>query len=1105
MHPKPASPQDIGHHHLSLAPSVGLHAVRLIAAARDAGAGGLIYLAQGQRRAELLAKAVRGLSPELSVSLLPPWDCLPYDNASPSRDVMGQRMSVLRQAASAGASASVLITSPAASVQRVPPRTVWGSATLRLEAGGEFSQDALERFLQRTGYVLDDRVDEPGEAAIHGQVADIFPAYSALPYRVEHDGTRILAIRRYDPVSQRTEEDIDSITLDPASEVVLREARDDGTLPERSPGMEHRLPDYYEELETLFDYWPDAAILMEARAEERRQDVMDQVADAFENRTSFRVGAEHAVKPERLFIPDPEWQELVDRRHVTILHEATRDDETNVPFFAGASKPAQALSQFIQAQMNAQRRIVLLAATERDLRRLHRRMQSFDPKAVAAGSWDEIVSGPPQGWFTIRADIRGGFVDASSGIAVITAYDVFGSRADGDDRSAAASAATQLMDANLRIGDIVVHVEHGLGRLDGIETISVAGEHGQDAVRLGYADDARLMVPTAEMDQVWRYGAVSDAVRLDRLNGDSWAARRQKIKDELQETAQRMKALVAERNAVEIEPIVPAARNYERFVARFAFSETPDQSRAIEEVLQDLASGHPMDRLVCGDVGFGKTEVALRAAAAAALSGKQVAIVAPTTVLARQHFRTFQRRFSGLGIEIAHLSRLVSPAQARAVRKGMAEGSIRIVVGTHMLAGKGIAFHDLGLLVLDEEQRFGTAHKAKLRQLARGRHVLTLTATPIPRTLQSTLVGLQNISIIATPPARRQPIRTFLTGFDPATVREALMREKRRAGQSFVVCSRIEDIEPMRAQLETLVPELDLVVAHGQMPPAEADEMMVRFADGEGDVLLATNIIESGLDVPRANTMLVWRADRFGLAQLHQLRGRVGRGRVRGTAYLLTEPNQVLPKATEKRLRTLVSLDRLGAGFAISAQDLDQRGAGSLLGEEQAGHVKLIGSDLYQSMLQRAIRGESVEGLWSPELNLGIAGRIPEDYVGDSETRINLYVRIARLDPLQSVDDLYAEIEDRFGALPQTVQNLISLAQLKQLCIRSGVARIDAGPQAIALSFRPGAAGRLPVEQAIEASEGELRWSGERLVLARSIERAEERLKSILELLSSLA
>jgi transcription-repair coupling factor (superfamily II helicase) len=511
-----------------------------------------------------------------------------------------------------------------------------------------------------------------------------------------------------------------------------------------------------------------------------------------------------------------------------------------------------------------------------------------------------------------------------------------------------------------------------------------------------------------------------------------------------------------------------------------------------------------MDRLVCGDVGFGKTEVALRAAAAVALAGKQVAIVAPTTVLVRQHVRSFQRRFAGLGIKVEHLSRLVKPAEANAVKKGLADGSIRIVIGTHALAAKGVAFKDLGLVVIDEEQRFGAAHKARLRGLAFGGHVLTLTATPIPRTMQAALVGLQELSIIATPPARRQPIRTFLTPFDPATVREALMRERRRRGQSFVVCSRVEDIEPARELLAKLVPELALLVAHGQMPAADADDVMVRFADGDGDVLLATNIIESGLDVPRANTMLVWRADRFGLSQLHQLRGRVGRGRVRGTTYLLTEPGKELPKATEKRLRALEALDRLGAGFAISAQDLDQRGAGAILGEEQTGHVKMVGADLYQHMLKRALRGEPLDDDWTPDLNLGLTGMIPEAYVNEPEMRINLYARLARLDSSETTDDLEAEIEDRFGPMPEPVRHLLGLTELKQACRRAGVARVDAGPQAIALTFRPEAVERLPVQQLIEASDGTLRWSGERLILAVSEEDAEKRRERVGELLDRL-
>jgi transcription-repair coupling factor (superfamily II helicase) len=655
-----------------------------------------------------------------------------------------------------------------------------------------------------------------------------------------------------------------------------------------------------------------------------------------------------------------------------------------------------------------------------------------------------------------------------------------------------------------QIGDAVIHVDHGLGLLEGTETISAGNEVASDAVRLTYAGDTTLMIPATDMGRVWRYGRMSEKLQLDKLKSDAWTTKLAAIEAETRETAERLGKLVKAREAVKLEPLVPPGREYERFVARFPFSETPDQLRAVGDILEDLSSGRPMDRLVCGDVGFGKTEVALRAAAAAALSGKQVAVIAPTTVLARQHVRSFQRRFAGFGIQVAHLSRLVTASEARTVKKGLADGSVGIVIGTHALAAKGVTFKELGLVIIDEEQRFGAAHKSKLRSMASHGHVLTLTATPIPRTLQSALVGLQELSIIATPPARRQPIRTFLTELDPATARQALMRERRRGGQSFVVCSRVEDIEPMREQLAKIVPELKILVAHGQMPPAETDDVMVRFADGEGDILLATNIIESGLDVPRANTMLVWRADRFGLSQLHQLRGRVGRGRIRGTTYLLTEPGQQLPKATEKRLRTLEALNRLGAGFAISAQDLDQRGAGALLGEEQAGHIKLIGADLYQHLLKRALRAETYADDWTPELNIGLTGSIPAEYVHEPEVRINLYARIARMDSSESINALEEEIEDRFGPIPETLQSLLRLTSMRQICRRLCIARIDAGPQAIALSFMSGAAEKLPVQDVIAESHGTLRRSGERLILDVAEDQVGERERHILDLLARL-
>ncbi|WP_114942841.1 transcription-repair coupling factor [Microvirga calopogonii] len=1109
MRAKPLPPQDIRRIDLPLPSSVGLHAVRLLEQAKEAGPAGVVYVAGGERWAEQLAQAMRGLAPDLDICLLPPWDCLPYDSASPSREAMGRRMSVLRRMSEQGTAPRVLITSAAAMLQRVPPRDMVKNTVFGLRAGEEFSAEALNDYINRAGYILDERVDEPGEVAIRGQVIDLFPADSPLPYRAEHDGRTITAIRSYDPVSQLSEAEVDHLLIGPASEVVLQEAGDGEGPVERSDGIEHRLPDFYPHLETVFDYWPAATVVLDAKFEERRQLVIEQAADAYDNRINMRTQARpaaSAMAPERLFIQDDEWVSFLSKRRVVYIHAAAPDVslQNAVPNFAISSNPSKALADFLRAQSDAGRKIVITAAARSDLSRLRRRVQSVGrPNDV--DDWDAVVNGPPNGWFALQADLKKGFLDERDGIALITATDVLGSRIRSSAASEVSSAASSFTDTAFQIGDAVVHIDHGIGVLQGIETVT-AGDAGEsEAVRLGYAADTTLLVPATEMDRVWRYGAMSDALSLDKLKGDAWQVRREKIESEIAETAKHLISLVEARKARKLEPLVPPGREYERFVARFPFSETADQISAIEAVLEDLSSGRAMDRLVCGDVGFGKTEVALRAAAAVALSGKQVAVVAPTTVLARQHVRSFERRFAGLGIEVAHLSRLVTPSDARAVKKGLADGSIRIVIGTHALAAKGISFNDLGLVVIDEEQRFGVADKAKLRDLSAEAHVLTMTATPIPRTLQSALVGLQELSIIATPPARRQPIRTFLTPFDPASVRATLMRERRRRGQSFVVCSRVEDIEPMRERLAELVPELDIVIAHGQMPPAEADDVMVRFADGEGDILLSTNIIESGLDVPRANTMLVWRADRFGMAQLHQLRGRVGRGRVRGTAYLLTEPGEKLPQATEKRLRTLTALDRLGAGFAISAQDLDQRGAGALLGEDQAGHVKLIGTDLYQHMLAQALRGESLEDDWTPELNIALSGAIPDTYVNEPEMRIDLHARLARFNASESIEDLEAEIEDRFGSIPEPVRNLLKLAHLRQLCRQLGIARIDAGPQAIALTFRPGLAEKPSLQAKIEASQGRLDWSKERLVCSASSEQAEERHGMILDLLDSLS
>ncbi|MET0338706.1 MAG: DEAD/DEAH box helicase, partial [Caulobacter sp.] len=574
---------------------------------------------------------------------------------------------------------------------------------------------------------------------------------------------------------------------------------------------------------------------------------------------------------------------------------------------------------------------------------------------------------------------------------------------------------------------------------------------------------------------------------------------------QIDEAAAKLVALAQARQAKVCDPVAPPKAAYRRFCARFPYPETPDQLAAIDAVLSDLAAGRPMDRLVCGDVGYGKTEVALRAAAAVALSGRQVALAAPTTVLARQHFETFRRRFAGAGVGVAQLSRLVSPAEARRVREGLESGEIKVVIGTHALAGKAVSFDDLGLVIIDEEQKFGAALKEQLRSLSADGHLLTLTATPIPRTLQAAMVGVQDVSVIASPPARRRPIRTFLAPFDPASLRTALMREHRRGGQSFIVAPRIEDLGPLSEQLASATPELSVKIAHGDLPADEVDAAMVAFADGQGDVMLATNIIESGLDVPRANTIIVWRPDRFGLSQLHQLRGRVGRGRTQGVAYLLTPADEELSETARARLATLEAFDRLGSGLAISVRDLDIRGGGDLVGEDQAGHLKLIGAALYQRLLERAVRvarGEAPEGEWSPELNVGAMGGLPPEYCPDPVTRVNLYARLARMADLAEIDAFEEELADRFGEPPQPATDWLASARLGLLARAADVRKVSAGPKGVVLHLGP--THRKDVARRAQQIASDARLEDGRLIISGAW-LADERRNMIEKLLAALA
>ncbi|HWL69506.1 MAG TPA: DEAD/DEAH box helicase [Geminicoccus sp.] len=1044
----------------------------------------LIHVVADLRLAQVLAAQVQAMAPDLPVAVLPEWDSLPYERMPPSVAVMGQRMGMLRWFLDQRARPRLILTTAPALLRLVPPRTVWVDAGLEFRVGDPVDLGRLRIDLLRQGYVVDERVDEPGEAALRGQVIDLFPAAAPLPCRIEHQDGRISEIRSYDPVSQRSEVETDLLIVDPASEIVLPRPAD-GAVPDFPRGREHELARYYGRLESVFDYLPDARLVLDPHAVTRATDFLEQAAEAWQARQG---PGDTALPPEQLFLQEDGWRERTAAARD--LEHRVRPDE-RVPRFVESRDSARQFRDFLQARL-AEGPVVLAAGDPRPLRALaSRARQATGRSAAAAKDWQEAAAAPPGALLTLTLPVRHGFVDQASGAAVIAAADLLGTRAEF--AQAATRAALPLGEADLGTGDVVVHLDHGMGVLEGLEEVTLAEDEPGEVLRLRYAGDKTLLVPVGEIGRIWRYGGDPEAVTLDRLDGDGWTKRRAGVENGIRATAMHLVEQAARRARASAPKLTAPARDYERFVARFPYPLTPDQAAAEAAVLADLTAGRPMDRLVCGDVGFGKTEIALRAAAVAVLAGRQVAIAAPTTVLARQHARTFARRFAHLGIEVALLSRLVKPAEARKVKAGLADGSIRLVIGTHALAARGVRFAELGLLVIDEEQRFGAAQKAKLRALAEGGgHVLTMTATPIPRTLQASLVGLQELSLITTPPVQRQPIRTQLHPFDEAMVRDALLHERQRGGQSFVVCPRIEDIAPMAERLARIVPELHMVVAHGKLPADEVDATMVGFAEGEGEILLATNIIESGLDVPRANTMLVWRPERFGLAQLHQLRGRVGRGSRSATALLLTDPDHPPAPAAEKRLRTLEALDRLGAGFAISARDLDLRGAGDLIGEEQAGHVTTLGLGLYQHLLDQAlrrVRGETVADDWLPELHLGVTGRIPADYVPEPDMRIDLYARAARVADAADVAAFMAELEDRFGPVPPGMTRLLAQARILAACRRLGIGRLDAGPQGLALTLRD--------EAPVPALPGWIR-KDRRLVLARAIEDPEERLDLLL-------
>ena len=1057
--------------------------------------GRAVVIAADETALRALAETVPVFAPELQILTFPAWDSLPYDRASPALRVMAERLAALNALQAKQDKPQLLITTATAASQRVLTPFRIRQLTRRIAEGERIDREALVGQLNALGYQRTDTVAEHGEYAVRGSLIDLFPAGEELALRLDFFGDEIESLRRFDPADQRSTDKADGFTLMPASEGLLDEesikrfrsryrekfgatstqdplyqALSDGR---RMSGMEHWLPLLEEKLGTLFDHLGEGdLIIREAAADKALEARWDAVEDYYQNRIRVMEGEPgnyRPIEPTALYVMKREWEDLAADRPIHLassLPEAESDRTIDfgiqpardfAPERTQQANVYEAVAEHIGKLRRNGHKVVLASYTAGARERLSGLLEDHGVKTQKqVDNWQEALGSKTQPALLVLP-LDHGFTTPD--VAVLTEQDMLGDRLVRRRKKRKAADAFLAELATLSPGDLVVHADHGIGRYEGLTQIPVS-KVPHDCVALEYARGNKLYVPVENIELLSRYGSESEGVTLDSLGGEGWQRRKSRMKERIREIAGELiktAAMRATRAGVVAEPDA----SYPQFVDRFPYEETDDQDRAIADVLQDLEAGKPMDRLVCGDVGFGKTEVALRAAFVMAMSGKQVALICPTTLLARQHYSNFVDRLQGFPINVGRLSRLVPAAEVKKTKEGVVDGTVDIVIGTHALLAKGIDFKRLGLVIIDEEQHFGVTHKERLKALRTDVHVLTLTATPIPRTLQMAMSGLRELSVIQTPPVDRLAVRTYVTPWDGVVLREALLREHFRGGQSFFVVPRVADLPEMEEWLQQNVPEVKAVTAHGQMSASQVEERMSAFYDRKYDVLLSTTIIESGLDIPSANTLIVYRSDRFGLAQLYQLRGRVGRSKARAYSYLTMPADRSITEAAQKRLHVLAELDSLGAGFQLASHDLDIRGAGNLLGDEQSGHIKEVGFELYQGMLEDAIVELKAGGVpqrdeFTPQISVDAPIMIPEAYVPDLDLRMGLYRRLGDLEDRPAIDAFAAELIDRFGKLPEETANLLKIVEVKLSLKQAMVAKLDIGPKGAVVTFAEG-------------------------------------------------
>ncbi len=1083
----------------------GAERAYLIAALARGGATPLVVVAPSAEEAARLEEDIRFFTGfgEDRVAAFPAYHLLPFKFISYHSQTAARRIRVLYRLVDLHPP-DVVVTTVGALMQRLLPKQVLTGYAELIMSGEETDRERLVERLVCGGYSPTSLVEEPGDFSVRGGILDVFSPLYSDPLRIEFFGDKVDSIRLFSAVSQRKKAEIGEAVILPARESVIdegnmaeiiqnirrqaallglpvtkvREIVEDVRQRGEFAGIESFIPLVYPQPDTLFDYLPEGAlpVLVEPAAlEQAARDLREQAAG------SYRQAVEESrlcLDPDRIYLS---WTEIRERaaafRPLTVKALdvappadgqapqrlqycfAVEDNSALAVRLKQARSGERLLSpvaEWIADKQSRGMRVVIVCRSRPQAERLDGLLTPYGVDLRPAADFPEAAAGDERRPGVCRGRLSAGFVWPQEELAILTEDEIFARRSRRS-RPAPTRERAPLIDfSDLQQGDLVVHDDHGIGRYEGLVKLAVDGATN-DFLLIHFRDNDKLYLPVVRMNVIQKYMGVEGVVpTLDKMGGKSWQKVRARVKKSVARIAGQLLKLYAARRVLQGHAFDPPDRLFREFEAGFAFQETPDQLRAIQDVIEDMTKPTPMDRLICGDVGYGKTEVALRAAFLAVSGGRQVAVLVPTTVLAEQHYATFSRRFEPYAVRVAGLSRFRTAREQRRILEGLADGTIDIVIGTHRLLSRDVKFADLGLLVLDEEQRFGVRHKERIKRMRRTVDVLTMTATPIPRTLHMSLTGVRDISVISTPPEARRPIVTYISEFDDAVVTEAVRRELARGGQVYFVHNNIHSIDAMAAHVAELVPEVRLDVAHGRMREKDLEEVMLRFMHREIDVLVCTTIIESGLDIPGANTIIVNRADRFGLSQMYQLRGRVGRSDQQAYAYLFIPRESALGRDAVKRLKVLMEHSDLGSGFQIAMNDLKIRGGGTILGASQSGHIAAVGYDTFLKLMEEAmadLKGEVRVKPLEPEVNVSLSAFLPDDYIPDIDQRLGAYRRLARMRALKEIAAFKQELEDRFGPLPEPAENLLLKIMLKVLCRRAAVKRLDLTGGTLTLTF----------------------------------------------------